>query len=182
MSKEIRVAFAGALALALATAGSALAQSQATTGVLEGRVVDEEIHALRRAGAADATPAISQWPGQLGFAATADPELVREFARIAALELRAIGIQCTLSPMADIATEPRWNRVPGTFGEDGELVTRMTRAYVEGFQGKQLGPERVDAGGRGGDGVQADWSTVVFFDDGFQHAAIHIIEPERVDL
>ncbi len=96
-----------------------------------------------RAGETDRAPAISQWPGQLGLAALADPEAVREFGRIAAQELRALGIHCTLSPMADIATEPRWNRVPGTFGEDGELVARLTRAYVEGFQGKQLGPESV---------------------------------------
>ena len=94
-------------------------------------------------GGSTAAPNISQWPDQLGLAATGDADLVREFGRIAAQELRALGIQCTLSPMADIATEPRWNRISGTFGEDGDLVAKLTRAYVEGFQGKQLGPESV---------------------------------------
>lgn len=88
-------------------------------------------------------PVISQWPDQLGLAAARDPELVREFGRIAAKELRAIGIQCLLGPMADIATEPRWNRINGTFGEDPALVTGLTKAIIEGLQGKKLGPESV---------------------------------------
>jgi beta-glucosidase len=45
-----------------------------------------------------------------------------------------------LSPQADLATEPRWSRVNGTFGEDAELAGRLVRAYVEGFQG---GPDGV---------------------------------------
>jgi len=45
--------------------------------------------------------------------------------------------------MADLATEPRWARIPGTFGEDAELAARLTRAYIEGFQGAALGPESV---------------------------------------
>ncbi len=88
-------------------------------------------------------PTISQWPGQLGLAAIGDPETTRQFGQIAAQELRAIGIQCTLSPMADVATEPRWNRIGGTFGEDANLTATLITAYVEGFQGKQLGPESV---------------------------------------
>lgn len=94
-------------------------------------------------GAGDAKPNISQWPDQLGMGAARDPELVRQFGRIAAQELRAIGIRCTLSPMADTATEPRWNRISGTFGEDANLNATLIKAYVEGFQGKQLGPESV---------------------------------------
>ena len=45
----------------------------------------------------------------------------RKFGQIAAKELRAIGIQCLLGPMADLITEPRWNRINGTFGEDGTI-------------------------------------------------------------
>ena len=102
-------------------------------------------HGVGRGGAsgAAAKPAISQWPDQLGLAATRDPELVRQFGQVAARELRAIGIQCLLGPMADVSTEPRWNRISGTFGEDFELATTLTGAIVEGFQGKQLGPESV---------------------------------------
>jgi beta-glucosidase len=97
-------------------------------------------HSAARAGG---TPVISQWPDQLGLAAARDPELVRQFGQIAAQELRALGIQCTLSPMADTTTEPRWNRINGTFGEDANLNAALIKAYVEGFQGKQLDPESV---------------------------------------
>ena len=45
-----------------------------------------------------------------------------------------MGIHMALSPQADLATEPRWPRINGTFGEDPELVSRMVQAYVTGFQ------------------------------------------------
>ncbi len=77
---------------------------------------------------------ISMWPGSLGLAATFDPELVKRFGHIAAAEYRALGIATALSPQVDLATEPRWNRVSGTFGEDPKLATDMARAYIDGFQ------------------------------------------------
>ena len=95
------------------------------------------------APATPSRPTISQWPDQLGLAVARDPEQVRAFGRIAAKELRAIGIQCLLGPMADLITEPRWNRIGSTFGEDPALVASLTKAIVEGFQGKQLGPASV---------------------------------------
>ncbi len=61
---------------------------------------------------------ISMWPGSLGMAATFDPELVKQFGQIASQEYRALGISTALSPQIDIATEPRWRRFNGTFGED----------------------------------------------------------------
>jgi beta-glucosidase len=45
--------------------------------------------------------------------------------------------------MADTTTEPRWNRIGGTFGEDANLNATLIKAFVEGFQGKQLGPDSV---------------------------------------
>jgi beta-glucosidase len=103
-------------------------------------------HSVSRRGASfpnqssnPAAPNISQWPEQIGFAAAGDPALVREFGRIAAQELRAIGLQVTLSPMADVATEPRWNRIAGTFGEDAWNNAALVKAYIEGFQGAHLG-------------------------------------------
>ena len=77
---------------------------------------------------------ISHWPTSLGMAATFDPALVEEFGRIAAEEYRALGITTALSPQIDLATEPRWTRFYGTFGESPELDTDMARAYVDGFQ------------------------------------------------
>ena len=77
---------------------------------------------------------ISLWPTPLGLAATFDPELVLQFGDIASKEYRALGIATALSPQIDLATEPRWNRFNGTFGEDPELDTDLARAYVDGFQ------------------------------------------------
>ena len=77
---------------------------------------------------------ISQWPGAIGLAATFDPAIVRQFGDVASKEYRALGITTALSPQIDLATEPRWFRFSGTFGEDPHLATDMARAYVDGFQ------------------------------------------------
>lgn len=78
--------------------------------------------------------AISQWPEELGLAATFDPKITLQFGSIASKEYRALGIATALSPQIDLATEPRWVRFVGTFGEDPNLATDMARAYVDGFQ------------------------------------------------
>ncbi|HZY78960.1 MAG TPA: glycoside hydrolase family 3 N-terminal domain-containing protein [Cyclobacteriaceae bacterium] len=77
---------------------------------------------------------ISMWPGSLGLAATFDPALVKEFGRIASIEYRSLGITTALSPQVDIATDPRWLRVSGTFGEHPQLSADIGRAYIDGFQ------------------------------------------------
>ncbi|MGY4538667.1 beta-glucosidase [Mucilaginibacter sp. UYNi724] len=77
---------------------------------------------------------ISMWPGSLGMAATFDPAETQKFGNIAAQEYRALGIATALSPQVDISTDPRWNRVSGTFGEDPQLSADMARAYIDGFQ------------------------------------------------
>jgi len=77
---------------------------------------------------------ISMWPESMGLAATFDPSLVLKFGNIAAQEYRALGIATALSPQVDLATEPRWSRFNGTFGENPQLATDMARAYVDGFQ------------------------------------------------
>ena len=86
----------------------------------------------------------SQWPEALGFAAVDDTALTRAFGDIARQEYRAVGIHMALSPQADLATEPRWPRVAGTFGEDADLAGRQVRAYVIGFQ---HGANGVDSNG-----------------------------------
>ena len=85
-------------------------------------------------GASVQPGAFSRWPETTGFAAIGDPALVRKFADIARQEHMAVGIRETLSPQADLATEPRWARINGTFGEDADLARRLVKAYVEGFQ------------------------------------------------
>ena len=77
---------------------------------------------------------ISLWPTPIGLAATFDPEIAGEFGRIASKEFRALGIATNLAPQAEIATDPRWRRFSGTFGEDPHLAADMTRAYIDGFQ------------------------------------------------
>jgi beta-glucosidase len=83
---------------------------------------------------AGAGGSISMWPGPLGLAATFDPAVVESFGHIAAQEYRALGIATALSPQVDIATDPRWNRANGTFGENPRLATDMAQAYIDGFQ------------------------------------------------
>ncbi len=82
---------------------------------------------------------VSVWPESLGLAATFDPEIVRKFGEIASKEYRAMGITTALSPQIDIATDPRWFRFNGTFGEDSNLSTDMAEAYIDGFQTSENG-------------------------------------------
>ncbi len=77
---------------------------------------------------------ISRWPSNLGLASTFDAETVGEFATMSSAEYRALGITTALSPQIDLATEPRWLRVDGTFGENVEMNTEMAAALVEGLQ------------------------------------------------
>ena len=82
--------------------------------------------------------AFTAFPGELGLAAMRDFDLVKEFANISRQEWRAIGINKGYMYMADLATEPRWQRVEGTFGEDAELAAKMMKEIVLGFQGDSL--------------------------------------------
>jgi beta-glucosidase len=85
----------------------------------------------------------SQWCETPGFGALDDPDLVRQFAEIAREEYLAVGMRVALHPQIDLATEPRWPRISGTFGEDAEVSARLVQAYIEGFQGPELGPYSV---------------------------------------
>lgn len=73
-------------------------------------------------------------PHNLGLAATRDVDLVRRLTEATRDEHIAIGVRMTLSPEADIATEPRWGRVMETFGEDPDLVAEMVKTQVIAFQ------------------------------------------------
>lgn len=90
------------------------------------------------AGLSVGKTSFSTWPGELGLAAMRDPQLVREFADIARQEWAAIGLRKGYMYMADLATEPRWQRIEGTFGEDPELAAQTMREIVLGFQGNKL--------------------------------------------
>ncbi|MFD0616243.1 glycoside hydrolase family 3 N-terminal domain-containing protein [Paenibacillus sp. GCM10027629] len=102
---------------------------------------------------AGSTSRVSFWPETLGLAATFDPAITRQFGEIASKEYRALGMATALSPQIDIATDPRWHRFNGTFGEDPKLSTDMARAYVDGFQTSEGEHEPTD--GWGNDSVNA---------------------------
>jgi len=80
-------------------------------------------------------PGATSFPQPIGLAATFNPQLVRELYSMTAREARARGIHHALTPVVDVARDPRWGRVEETFGEDPYLVSRMGVAAVQGFQG-----------------------------------------------
>jgi beta-glucosidase-like glycosyl hydrolase len=98
---------------------------------------------LENAGVSFAADIFSRWPEPLGLAALRDPDTVRTFADIARREYLAVGIRAALHPSLDLATEPRWGRQAGTFGQDPDLVTELALAYLLGFQTEALGPRSV---------------------------------------
>lgn len=71
----------------------------------------------------------------IGLGATFDPELVRRLFEMTAAEARARGTHQALTPVVDVARDPRWGRVEETYGEDPYLVSRLGIAAVQGFQG-----------------------------------------------
>ena len=77
----------------------------------------------------------TSFPQPIGLGATFDPDLVEQLYAMTAAEARARGTHQALTPVVDVAREPRWGRVEETFGEDPYLVARMGVAAVRGFQG-----------------------------------------------
>jgi beta-glucosidase len=74
-------------------------------------------------------------PIPLGQAATWNPELVREGARVAALEAATAGVNWTFAPMIDISRDARWGRIAESPGECVLLSSELAVAMVQGFQG-----------------------------------------------
>ncbi|KAL4877413.1 glycoside hydrolase superfamily [Aspergillus karnatakaensis] len=77
----------------------------------------------------------SQWPETTGLAALRDAALVQAFASVARAEYLAVGLRAALHPQVDLATEPRWSRISGTWGESSALTSELVAAYITGFQG-----------------------------------------------
>lgn len=106
---------------------------------------DPRHHFTDNPGTAAMAQGFAQFPETCGLAAIGDEKLVRDFADIMRREYVAVGIRVALHPQIDLATEPRWSRISGTFGENAELTGRMVAAYIEGAQGDTLGPDSVAA-------------------------------------
>jgi beta-glucosidase len=77
----------------------------------------------------------TSFPQSIALASTFDPELIEQVYSITAREIRVRGAHHVLSPVVDVALDPRWGRIEETFGEDPYLVSRMGVAAVKGFQG-----------------------------------------------
>jgi beta-glucosidase len=77
---------------------------------------------------------VSEWPSNLAMAATFDPEVGAEYGRLMSEEWRAMGISMQVATQMDLATEPRWKRISGTFGEDPALSMDMARAVINAWQ------------------------------------------------
>jgi beta-glucosidase len=82
-----------------------------------------------------AAPDGTSFPQPIGLGATFDPDLVRRLFEMTAEEARVRGTHQALTPVVDVAREPRWGRVEETYGEVPYLVSRMGIAAVQGFQG-----------------------------------------------
>jgi beta-glucosidase len=103
---------------------------------------EEGLHGYAALGA-------TSFPQAIGLASSWDPDLVRSVNAITAREIRARGVSIALTPVVDVARDPRWGRIEETFGEDPHLAAEMGVASIEGLQGtgriKTLGPGKVFA-------------------------------------
>ena len=77
---------------------------------------------------------VSKWPDNIGIATGRSEEVAFNFGKIMSEEYRAMGISVFLGPQIDIATDPRWSRIAGTFGESAELSSCLTKAFIDGCQ------------------------------------------------
>ena len=89
-----------------------------------------------------AAPEGTSFPQPIALGATFDPALVERLFAMAAHEARLRGCNQALTPVVDVAREPRWGRVEETYGEDPFLVSRLGIAAVKGFQGEKKFKEK----------------------------------------
>lgn len=102
-------------------------------------------------GMNDAMGVFSTFPATMGLAAAVlgekalgkDGQLFTDYAEAARAEWKAAGIRKGYMYMADVMTDPRWQRTYGTFGESPELIAEAMERLVQGFQGDELGPDSV---------------------------------------
>jgi beta-glucosidase len=80
----------------------------------------------------------TSFPQAIGLASTWDPELHEHVFSVVASEMRVRGAQYVLSPVLDLARDPRWGRTEETYGEDPYLASRMGVAAVRGLQGERF--------------------------------------------
>lgn len=93
-------------------------------------------------GMNDAAGIFAAWPGTMGIAAAvkgSGMEVIDQFADCIRREWNAVGLKKGYMYMADVATDPRWQRTYGTFGEDPELVCKIFERLIPAIQGSENG-------------------------------------------
>lgn len=81
------------------------------------------------------SPEATVFPSAIGLSATFDPDAVERTAEVIREQMLAVGFRRALSPVMDVARDPRWGRIGETYGEDPTLCARMSVAYTKGLQG-----------------------------------------------
>jgi beta-glucosidase len=85
-----------------------------------------------------AAPDATNFPQAIALASSWDPELITRVNTVIGREISARGVSLVLSPVVDVARDPRWGRIEETFGEDPYLVGEMGVAAVRGLQGDAM--------------------------------------------
>jgi len=85
------------------------------------------------------------FPDAIAQAATWDPALIESMAKVIGIQMAHMGVRQALSPLADVARDPRWGRVEETYGEEPYLVGSMATAFVRGLQNAHEGTPLVAA-------------------------------------
>lgn len=78
----------------------------------------------------------TSFPQAIALASTWDPQLIKQVYSVSAQEVRARGGNQALTPILDVARDPRWGRIEETMGEDPYLIAELGVAAVKGFQGE----------------------------------------------
>ncbi len=86
------------------------------------------------------------FPQPIGLAASGDAELVRQTARITAIESAALGVRWNFAPVLAVVQDVRWGRTYESFGEDTATVATLGAAYVRGLQDPDDAPRATDHG------------------------------------
>ena len=93
-------------------------------------------------GMNDAMGVFPTWPGTMGIAAAIKGdsiEIADQFADCVRRTWNAAGLRKGYMYMADVISDPRWQRSYGTFGEDPELISEIFEHILPLIQGSKDG-------------------------------------------
>ncbi len=91
--------------------------------------IGEGLHGFMGVGA-------TSFPQAISLASSWDTILIEKVFSVTGLEMRTRGFHQALSPVIDLAREPRWGRTEETYSEDPYLTARIGKAAILGLQGR----------------------------------------------